>query len=473
MKEKKKAEVNLEMGCGFFRIPTEEIIYNITVLPSNDSSATKVVEKIVEVEKVVEVEKEVSAPVVQAPPLVVDDYFQRSAQRIQQEIALAAEEADKTPTASGQLDPGVIQDLVAMTGDLKEVLAGMKNHPLLNENGSAGGGPANLTSRLEQLAGKIAQAQALPTASTEAAPSSPVPSSSGQRVTRYLFDLDTVFQTIYELCTNETVKGHIQNARAKADEIFNKEVFYDAISPKVGGYPEDDGFLTVPMTDIYTALGSACGDKAICNLLTKMDKQQSTIFLDQFLPLEVPPKEEVEVPGEEDSGAIGAAASGASDGGTLADLLNECRDELGSLIKQSAEQGGGQPLGGEDLVNQVDNALTIVATIHYDAIKLVEESAAGQGSATNPLWLKVKGLAAMAETMLSQKEARPELSFDDGLEAAQGAAQRYLSEITTQAEPTTETPPPPAECVTIQVQATEDFGEASQDDIDRLLEELA
>ena len=60
MAETNRPEVHLEVCSGFFRIPTEEMIYNITVLPSNESSATKVVEKIVEVEKVVE--KEVPAP---------------------------------------------------------------------------------------------------------------------------------------------------------------------------------------------------------------------------------------------------------------------------------------------------------------------------------------------------------------------------------------------------------------------------
>ena len=40
MAETNRPEVHLEVCSGFFRIPTEEMIYNITVLPSNESSAT-------------------------------------------------------------------------------------------------------------------------------------------------------------------------------------------------------------------------------------------------------------------------------------------------------------------------------------------------------------------------------------------------------------------------------------------------
>lgn len=46
-----KPDIFLEIGAGFFRIPTSEAVYNITVLGSQESSVTRVVEKIVETEK--------------------------------------------------------------------------------------------------------------------------------------------------------------------------------------------------------------------------------------------------------------------------------------------------------------------------------------------------------------------------------------------------------------------------------------
>ena len=475
MTDKKKAEVNLEICSGFFRIPTDDIIYNIKVLSSGEQSTTKVIEKIIEVEKIVEVEKKAPASPPAAasaaatgPAAAVDNYFQQTARKFQQEIAAVAQEAGSTPTSGGSVDMSAIQDLAAMAGDLKGVLLAMKNEALVSEPGSVGGGAATpLTSTIEQLTAKISQAKELCSTLAEA-PAQPASTGGATKtITRYLFNLDAVFQTIYELCTNETVKGHIQSARAKADEIFDKEAFYNAISPKAGGYPEDDGFLTVPMTDIYTALGNACNDKATVNLLSKMDKQQAAIFLDQFLPLEVPPKEEVIV--AEEGGAVTAEStpSPAVGGGeALVALLSECQASLDTLINQGAEQAGvGQTAVSEDLINKIDDAITITASIHSEARRLAED----KGGGPTPLWLKIKALAALSETMLLRKEADSSLTFEDGLAAGQAAGQRCLEGITLAVQ---SPPPPKKETTAKKAPAQDDFGEASQDDIDRLLEEL-
>ncbi len=473
MTDKKKTEVNLEMCSGFFRIPTDDIIYNITVLSSNEPSTTKVVEKIIEVEKIVEVEKKTSTPVSVAPGAAegtvpapaVDDYYQQAAQKIQQEITLAAGEAD----AGGGLGLGAITDLADMATELKEVLLGMKKHPLMSGSGVAAGGSNNLAPALQQLVKKIAQAKSLCVAPSAVEPTAPTAVPATKTVTRYLFNLDTVFQTIYELCTNETVKTHIKNARAKVDEIFDKDAFYNAISPKVSNYPEDDGFLNVPMTDIYTALGSACSDKSIANLLVKMDKQQADIFLDQFLLMEIPAKEEVTVAAEESATPAvedppPQVVSGVEG---LPGILDECQADLDKLIQQGPDQGGGdQTAESDDFANKVDDAINIAASIQNDAKRLAE------GAGTNPLWLKIKGLAALAETMLSRKEQESALTYTDGLLAGQAAAQHCLDEITPKAQAAPPSPAPKKETAAKKAPDPENFGEASQDDIDRLLEEL-
>lgn len=481
MTDKKKTEVNLEMCSGFFRIPTDDIIYNIKVLASSEPSTTKVVEKIIEVERIVEVEKKVSAPpppipaapsaiVGAAPAPAADDYYPQAARKLQQEIALAAGEAGAAPSGAGP-DLNVIQDLAAMATELKDVLLGMKKPP---QQGQAGGAD-NFTPALEQLGRKIAQAKDLYSGPVEAAPA-PAAASVSQTVTRYLFNLDTVFQTIYELCTNETVKTHIKNARAKADEIFDKDVFYNAISPKVSNYPEDDGFLNVPMTDIYTALGLACSDKGIANLLVKMDKQQADIFLDQFLLMEIPPKEEVAVVMAGGPAPAGNVSSPKAEGdGGLASILAECQADLDKLISQAAGQGGDDQTaeeGDDDFANKIDDAINIAASIHYDANRLVKSSTSG-GAGVSPLWLKIKGLAALAETMLSRKDQDAALTYADGLKTAQAAAQRCLDEISLKTQAAAAAPAPKKEAeVKKAAPDQQNFGEASQDDIDRLLEEL-
>lgn len=485
MTEKKKTEVNLEMCSGFFRIPTDDIIYNITVLASNEPSTTKVVEKIIEVEKIVEVERKSPTPPVEVPPVFTaapsppaDDYFQRSAQHLQQELALTAREAGALLDRGGiGPDLSAIQDVAAMAKDLKGVLLSMKSHPLVSGTGvTTLGGGAELAPALSQLAAKITHARNLSNAAATM-PSAPAPSPATRTVTRYLFNLDAVFQTIYELCTNETVKGHIQAARAKANEIFDKDLFYDAISPKASGYVEDDGFFTVPMTDIYTALGSACADKAICNLLAKMDKQQGAIFLDQFLPLEVPEKAEVTIPIADDVGLDEFPDFPTpGEGRELNALLDECQTGMEALIAQAgASAGGGQGQGSDDLLTKVEDAITIAASILYDASRLADEGAIGQNDdPATLLGVKLKGLATLAATMLTEKEANPTLTYDQGLAAGQAALTRVVNELTPKPKPPPPPPPPPPKASTGSTPPPpENYGEASQDDIDRLLEELA
>jgi len=475
MTDKKKTEVNLEMCSGFFRIPTDDIIYNITVLASNEASTTKVVEKIIEVEKIVEVPVEKTSPPPPAPTLPTpttatapptDDYFERCAKQYQHEISLIANEAKRG--ASGAVPAA--QDLADMAQELTSALQVLKRGALCPASTSSSS-EARLTPALERLSEKISRAQNLCPPASEPPPQKTAPATGSKTITRYLFNLDTVFQTIYELCTNETVKSHIQNARARAEEIFNKDAFYDAISPKVGGYPEDDGFLTVPMTDIYTALGAVCSDKAICNLLAKMDKQQASIFLDQFLPLEVPPTEEVTAAGDEDSSGDTLDFPASPTGDSLASLLSECLADLDRLIYQSSdrEQSSAAAEDSDDFTTHIEDAMVIAASIHHDACRLNEGDAAAQGSSLGD---KIIELDALAQTMTLQKTQRPELSYEESLAAGQDAAQRVRDEVAArirrQAPPPSPSPNPPEAKPAPAAQG----GEASQDDIDRLLAEL-
>lgn len=480
MTDKKKTEVNLEMCSGFFRIPTDDIIYNITVLATNEPSTTKVVEKIIEVEKIVEVERTSPPPQTPGPPAPTapppsagDDYFERCAKKFQDEISLLAQDSFPDAKNSGSSPLTALCDITDMANDLKNVLRTLKDN-ISSQPGAEKTKELNITPALERLSEKITQAVNHDPAAPVAPAVQSEKSTSSKTITRYLFNLDTVFQTIYELCTNETVKSHIQNARAKAEEIFDKNIFYDAISPKVSGYQEDDGFLTVPMTDIYTSLGMACNDKSTCNLLAKMDKQQAAIFLDQFLPLEIPDKEEVSMIDE--SLSLSAdneqdqQSSSADDG--LATLLRECQTDLDKLIYQSADLTAPNTNDSGDLVNQIEDAMVIAASIHQEASLLMEKNAADSSQQSNALGLKIKGLEALAKTMLDMKAQTREQSYEESLVAGQNAAQRVADEMSAQIKSQTSPPPAPPSAPPTKPKTPEPGGEASQDDIDRLLAEL-
>ena len=270
-----RPEVNLEIASGFFRIPTESVVYNLTVLGGGDGRLP-VVEQIVAQERRQEkatasggeallrrVADEVAAL---ARRLLADDTANRLA-RCRRELSsvlqeLAAVSPPSGPAASA-VDEARLQGLADRIQEVAELLSGQ---------GANSGAPS---------------------APAEEAPAS---ESVAAVEERYLFDLDVVFQTLYELCTNEQVKTHISTARQNRDEYFDREVFLQEINKVVAGLePDADNFFNVPMSDLLAALRAGCREKPIRNLLKKMDANQAAIFLDQFLPLEVPPKEEVAV----------------------------------------------------------------------------------------------------------------------------------------------------------------------------------
>lgn len=482
MAEDKRPEVNLEVCSGFFRIPTNDIIYNIKVLDSqNESSTTRVVERIVEVEKAAAKTEakpvpppEPAPPSPSAPPEThpADNYYQQAVVKFSADLRQY-----KDPDLdSGQGDTTIngLNDLAAMANELREVLDRVKGHQPMSATPAGGG--KGMAASLKPLRDKIAQAIKLtgsPADETTASEpeAAPAPAAAG-KMTRYLFNFDAVFQTIYELCTNETVKEHVQKARVKADEIFSKDKFYDAISPKAATLEEDDGFLSVPLTDILKSLASACSDKGTINLLKKMAQQQADIFLDQFLPLEVPPTEEVEIPGDtaESSSAPlkeGEATQSPSSaaGGDLAALLSEIQAELASL-DNSTTQNTEVPDAESDEVDfsgGIDDAISIAANINYDA----EQMAKAADIETRLRWLPVGAISVFIDNLLSQKEENPTLTFDEGVQEAQAAAEEFRSRETAELEAALapeEEPPVDDD--------SGGSGEASQDEIDRLLEEM-
>ena len=352
MTTEKKPEVNLEVYSGFLRIAAEDVVYNITVLDSHESSVARVVDKIIEAERpgddfVPDPQVAETAGDMQEPPdddPGKDEFYKSVSNNLYNDIGnlaknltstimdLPAEDRrskradlddadEKIEVAKNELRDIVkmtekaameimdhVENVQEQTHDVKNILALLKDHSAfqkpvefeVKEEPEESSQESSLVAKVDELKKTVIKAQKIISAiqeETDAAPEqSAEPQVKTEKRTRFLFPLDVIFQTLYELCTNETVKTHITNARAKAEEIFNFDVFYDSVSPKVAKLnPDEDNFYQVPMTDLFTSLGDACSDKGITNLLKKMDSGQSTIFLDMSLPLEVPPTEEVEI----------------------------------------------------------------------------------------------------------------------------------------------------------------------------------
>ena len=510
MSESGKAEVNLEISSGVFRIPTNDIIYNITVVEPEASSATKVVEKIIEVEKIVEVEKiievekevfvpmpqqeealpvqelepdpgeapspepePVPEPAQEAPPAATpDDYYQKAVVKFNDELLTIA----KAIQPEGQ-NTGAVEDIADMAEDLMRVIKGMRDLPALSgDSPSSEGASSGLAEGLASIAQLIAKSKELcqgGSQESEAPPATePGPAPAAETKTRYKFELDTVFQTIYELCTNETVKTHIQNARAEADANFDADKFNDDISPKVSSYDEDDGFLSVPMTDVYNSMQASCSDKKVQNLLKKMDKQQSEIFLDQYLPLEVPPTEEVAGDAPEPAAVEAGPApqsTPAPDMTELSSLLDDCHSQIEALVEQAQSQEDGISAAPDlsSITNTLDDALNITGSIKFDAAQLAKGET-DVAAFENAPWLNIKATSLSLETLLKQKEENPEINFEEGLAAADAAANDLRKSVIEEFKASL----PEPESVAAEPPPDDDGGEASQDDIDRLLQEM-
>ncbi len=121
----------------------------------------------------------------------------------------------------------------------------------------------------------------------------PPPAAGPMIITR--FDVDVVFQTLYELCTNESVKDHIKQMREQKAQEFQEDLIADKLSEMAPEVDEEDGFYNFPIIAILKTLYAATANEGFRGTLKKMNQTAGTIFLDTVLPVEGE-KVEVEAP---------------------------------------------------------------------------------------------------------------------------------------------------------------------------------
>lgn len=104
------------------------------------------------------------------------------------------------------------------------------------------------------------------------------------QVTR--FDIDVVFQTLYELCTNESVKDHIKRMREEKESAFNGPEIEANLSEMAPTVDEEDGFYNFPIPAVLKTLYGATESEDFRTILKKMNQTAASIFLDSVLPIE-------------------------------------------------------------------------------------------------------------------------------------------------------------------------------------------
>jgi len=507
-----KSEVNLEISAGFFRISTDTVVYNITVLGGQESGATQVVRHILAEEKaevpaLAQPAPEIGEMELPAQPGAAggDDYYKKVSNDIFNDIGKLAkslsstmgeipledrrmkrveldEAGEKIEDAKNQLHDIVsmteratmeimdqVEKVQGQTDGVKELLLSLKTHQAFQAemiaNGEEGAQSAAVT--LQNLQEKIGQANALIAELQEgggaAAPSGEVldlAEAAPEMVkrTRYLFALDTIFQTMYELCTNETVKTHITGARKKAEEIFDQNGFVEAMGEKIKGLePDGDNFFTIPLSDVLSALLVSCSDQKTQNLLKKMDINQAEIFLDQSLPLEVPPTEEVEeaVPAagapaqSEEGAAIPAAVQGVDPRvAELGSMLAESLALAGDLTESLAQMQSGQAPGmskmtiedQNEIFKKIEDAFDVASAITEDISRITEalsfQDLSGQQilkiiKLLTDFQVQLLAIVVSFGSQLKNKETNVAITAEESKRIAQEDVDKYLNSMTT------------------------------------------
>ncbi len=478
----KKPEIFLEIGSGYFRIPTSEANYNITII--GDQAASSVGTGSAGVPAQV-------TPVSSADG--GDDYYQHVSEDLYNDIGHLAKSLSSTimdipaedrkqkratlDEAGDKLEHAKTQlrDIVAMTekaameimdnvekvqggtGDVQELLSELKDHPAfavegeIEEEGQPDEGKADLGAEVQSVEAGISAALALlgDLKEGEEESSEEQAAKPAEKKERYLFDLDIIFQTLYELCTNETVKEHISGAREKAEDIFDLGHFQDKISEKATGYEaDDDNYFNVPMSDVFQSLFAACSDKGIKNLLKKMDKGQSTIFLDQAIPLEVPTIEEVEAEGAADTSDESSGVTATPDP-RLAEVVGElqkCQEAVKALPELVKAAGKGTVAEGNvmslddqhDIFTKIEAAFDVSTAITANVSKITEalsfQDLSGQRimkilKLLSDFQIELLAIVVSFGSQLKHKKEDETISVDEGKSLAQGDVDKYLGNI--------------------------------------------
>ncbi|MEN8258597.1 MAG: protein phosphatase CheZ [Thermodesulfobacteriota bacterium] len=473
-----KPEIFLEIGSGYFRIPTSEANYNITIIGSPAASSAGA-----------------GVPSQITPGVSTeggDDYYQHVSEDLYQDIGQLAKSLSSTimeipaedrkqqratlDEAGDKLEHAKTQlrDIVAMTekaameimdsvekvqggtGDVQSLLSELKDHPAFaveaeHEEGGEAGEAASLNAEIKSIDSDLSGVLNLLEALRAERGDTPARKAAEkvEKKERYLFDLDTIFQTLYELCTNETVKAHISGAREKAEEIFDLERFQDKISEKATGYEaDDDNYFNVPMSDVFQSFFAACNDKGIKNLLKKMDTGQSTIFLDQAIPLEVPAIEEVELEGSSEAAAEKQGASVVPDPrlDEVVDTLQKCQEAIKSLPELANKAESVKAVNGKvmslddqhDIFEKIEAAFDVSTSITSDVSKITEalsfQDLSGQRimkilKLLSDFQIELLAIVVSFGSQLKHKKDDSTISVDEGKNLAQGDVDKYLGGI--------------------------------------------
>lgn len=390
--------IAFELGVGEFRIVTAEAVYQIRVCPElvevvqapPADGAPTFFEEISEelFAKVGKLARKLSVSVEELPSQLGRTDFEATDEQLESAKGQLEEVVKITEKASMSIMDSADQIQLDME-ELNRQLATLHNLDLVSTPAQEPGplpvaAPEALVavegedgrpeflakaSRLRALLEALQEAEAdsapLEETQVEEAPAEPAPAEEvvaeeapdppAEPVTIIRFATDVVFQTLYELCTNEAVKDHIKKMWEAQSTAFDTQAIETALSDMAPTVDEEDGFYNFPIPSVLKNLYAATASEDFRTVLKKMNQTAATIFLDTVLPLEgdtvelEPPAPEPPAP--ETTEALAPAMEQASaeaptprlGGGQRAELLS-LASELETLAQSLVAGGHGVPV---------------------------------------------------------------------------------------------------------------------------------
>jgi chemotaxis regulatin CheY-phosphate phosphatase CheZ len=414
--------IHLELTTGIFKIKAEDAIYEIEV--KADSSLTQVVEKIVEKEVVVEKEAALEG--------VSDQFYKEISEEMFNEIGKMARDLSisiKTPLdddmknvdisqAGVDLESakGKLQNIVEMTekatmeimdlseniqegcDEIKKNLAEIQKidfiGKLKKEDQEEAPSESNNEVSVEDIDAVIDREEKLkqellnlPLQPTAEEAEEPVPEAEPETKTVkvYSFDVDVVFQKLYELCTNEQVKSHIKSMRGDVDNTFAIDNVLNDFSDMAPTVDAEDNFFNFSLPDILKILFKHSKEENYKKTLKKMHQSAANIFLDQILSIEgsVEEKEvQVEKKAEEPKGNNDFPASSDNPLTGIIKLIDENIESLKAHKDKISSMPGGsstdfsepvlQKEGQEKLIAAIESTDKLIKTIIVNISRILE-----------------------------------------------------------------------------------------------------
>lgn len=473
--------VRMELSSGVFRITTGEAIFEISVDPGGGPARV--------VDQIVQTEAPAAVPPPPAAADVGDTFYKEISQEMLAEIGKLARNLSLSikevpPEGVQSIDlhqagmdlenaKGLLTDVVKMTekatmeimdisesihADCETVQKNLADVKALDicglarERVTAQGvaiDPAVMQDLLQRMVEIRSALAALPEGAPAAEPPSPDAAAEPVVVQVHQFDVDVLFQTLYELCTNEAVKKHIKAMREAAEAEFDISALQQALSDLAPQVDVEETFYNFPLAALLKMLYQHTSEEKNKQILKKMHQTAASIFLDQVLPVEgtvqeqeVAQPEAAPAQADEPVGQGDMLAEAPAMIDAVIEILQEQVERLGAAAQADDEAGEGFSLVKKEdhdaLVAALESSDTVIQNIVANIQRILEtlsfQDLSGQriiktAEMLTNVQIQLLSILVSFDVKIRKKQENLSLTADETSEYADEEVSRMMSRL--------------------------------------------